>query len=93
MSKTWRKVKTLQETVTADEETALKKILFVGTGIPYAETDAFAYTVSIKRADIEVSANCKTVYSTVSGAVEVATNGSDYVLTEDDVVTVIGTYL
>jgi len=93
MFKTWRKVKTLQDTVTAAEVTATKKIMFVGTGVPAHATDPFAYTLGIKRGEVDYSFKTKHAYSTASGAVVIYNNSSDYVLTAGDVVTIIGTYV
>ena len=92
-STTWRKVKTVQDTVTSDEVTATKKIIFIGTGVPTVSTDSFAYVLGVTRSGVDFSSKVKHAYSTVSGAIVVYDNSSDYVLTADDVVTIIGTYI
>jgi triosephosphate isomerase len=91
--KTWKKLKTLQDTVTSAEASAGKKIMFVGTGVPATATDPFIFTTSIKRVNIEKSNNSYSEYSTVSGAVVIKTNSTDYVLTAGDVITISGTYV
>jgi len=93
MSQTWRKVKTLQDTVTADDVTATKKIIFVGTGVPQVSTDPFAYVVGVTRSKVDFSSKVKHAYSEVSGAIVIYDNSSDYVLTAGDIVTIIGTYV
>lgn len=92
-SRTWKKVKTIQDTVTAAEVSATKKIIFIGTGVPEVITDSFAYVLGVKRGEVDYSFKAKHAYSTVSGAVVIYDNSSDYVLTENDVVTIIGTYI
>ena len=90
--KTWKKPKILKDTVTAAEVTATKKIIFVGTGVPVHTTSDYAYILEVKRGEIACS-KTKHAYSTVSGAVVLYGNSSDYVLTAGDVVTIIGTYI
>ena len=91
-SRTWRKTKTLQDTVSATEASAALKIIFVGTGVPSVATDVFAYNINITRSNIDVTASASHHYDINSGAV-VVTNGSNYVLTEDDVINISGTYI
>jgi hypothetical protein len=93
MNKTWKKLKTLNDTVTAADVSAGKKIMFVGTGVPGFTTDPFVYTLSVKRGEVDYTFKTKHAYSTISGAIVVYDNSSDYVLTADDEVTVIGTYV
>jgi hydrogenase maturation factor len=93
MSQTWRKVKTITSAVTAAEDTAAKKFLFIGTGVPATATGSFAYVLGITRSGVDYTFKAKHVYSTVSGAVVIEDNSADYVLTDGDVVTVIGTYI
>lgn len=92
-TRTWRKPKVLQDTVTSAEASAALKIIFVGTGVPIAATDPFAYNINITRSNIDVTASSSHHYDINSGAVVVATNGSSYVLTENDIITISGTYL
>ena len=92
-SRTWRKPKTLQDTVSAAEASAALKIIFVGTGVPSVATDVFAYNINITRSNIDVTASASHHYDINSGAVVVATNGPNYVLTEDDVINISGTYI
>lgn len=92
-SRTWRKPKTLQDTVSAAEASAALKIIFVGTGVPIAATDPFAYNINITRSNIDVTTSSSHHYDVNSGAVVVATNGSNYVLTKDDIITISGTYI
>ncbi len=92
-TRSWRRTKTLQDTVTAAEASANKKIIFIGTGVPLAATDVFAYNINITRSDADYTNRAKHKYDVNSGCVVVQTNGSDYVLTKDDVITVVGTYI
>ena len=96
MSTSWKRVKTIQDTVTAAEASAGKIITFIGTGVPATATDPFVYVLGITRSGVayhDVTNKAKHAYSTTSGAVIVQTNSSDFVLTENDVVTIIGTYI
>jgi len=94
MDKTWRKSAVrIVDTVTADEATAGEKHIQVLTYVPTGGTSEFAYNLTIKRSNIDKTANSDHDYNPNSGTVVVKTNGSAYVLTEDDEITVSGTYL
>jgi hypothetical protein len=93
-SRTWRKTKTLQDTVTSAEESAGQKIIFIGTGVPTVATSAFVYNLNILRGGtIDVTNLSKHSYNSTSGCVVVQTNNSSYVLTTGDVISISGTYL
>lgn len=95
-SRTWRRPKFIQDTVSSAEASAGSKIIFVGTGVPIAATDVFAYNINIVRSGTpyyDVTYKAAHSYNTTSGCVVVATNSTDYVLTENDVITISGTYL
>ena len=96
MSKTWKRIKTVQETVTSAEASAGSKVIFIGTGVPQAATDVFAYVLGITRSGTpytDVTNKAAHAYNTSSGAVIVQTNSTDYVMTTNDVITIMGTYI
>jgi len=95
LTKTFKRPKFVSDTVTSAEATAgLKSILIAGVAPSgSATTDDFLYNINIKRSDIDFTSKSKHFYSIYSGTVVVQTNSTDYVLTEDDVITISGTYL
>lgn len=96
MSQSWKKVKTIQQVATSAEASAGKITVFVRTGVPAVATGAFAYILGITRSGAsyyDITNKAIHAYSAVSGAVVVRTNSSDFVLTANDVVTIIGTYI
>jgi len=93
MSGTWRRPRIITDTVTAAEASAGKKIIFIGTGVPTVATDPVAYVITIKRANIDFTNKSYHEHSTVSGAIVVKTNSTDYILTENDVISLMCTYV
>ena len=93
--KTFKRQVIVRDSVTADEASASLKSILIASTAPSgsATTDDFAYNVNITRADIDKTNNAKHWYDINSGTVVVETNGSDYVLTEDDEITISGTYI
>jgi len=93
MAQSWKKLKTVTATVSAADDSAAKKFIFIGTGVPATATGSFAYVLGVTRSGVDFTNKAKHAYSTVSGAVVIQDNASDYVLTSGDIVTIIGTYI
>ena len=94
--KTWKRVKVIQDVATSAEASAQKKVIFIGTGVPVTATDPFVYTLQITRSGVanwDVTNKAKHFYNATSGALAVLNNSPDYVITANDVITIMGTYV
>lgn len=90
---TYARPKFIVDTVTSGEALAEIKSILVPNTAPSSATDTFIYNINIKRSNVDVTNKAIHFYNVNSGTVVVQTNSTDYVLTENDEITISGSYL